>query len=287
MAQIQNFRDAFKINQNADLQIIEVAVDSIYGADKIASEHLGEIEPINNQEGFRIYSFINLLGRIFEHSQAMLVAAATGSPAGAEALARVVVEGSVNLIYLATLGDVTALIKFYRSWTGEHDRKLTEWKQKVQAEKDPGKILAMIEERRKVVSALEGYIKQVEGWSPLETEKAEWPKALFKRFEAIGRETDYFESYHRLSGASHLTGEDTLTWLISLNMPIEVRHKLGKEAWAYSIMMTRMASIFFVDAVAACVIAYGRRDNDDLKKYKCALGDAIHEIARQAGVPFI
>jgi len=48
-----------------------------------------------------------------------------------------------------------------------------------------------------------------------------------------------------------------------------------------------MASIFFVDAVAACVIAYGRRDNDDLKKYKCALGDAIHEIARQAGVPFI
>jgi hypothetical protein len=76
--------------------------------------------------GFRIHSLLNLRGRTFEHAQAMLVAMATGSPASAEALARIVVESSVSVMYLAAKGDAGTIIRFFRTWLTEHDRKLTE-----------------------------------------------------------------------------------------------------------------------------------------------------------------
>lgn len=287
MTYVPKFRRAFKIDPKADLREIAVAVDAIHDAEKIAIDFLGNLDPEDQSAGFRIHALINLLGRVFEHTQAMLVAIATGSPSSAEALARIVVEGSVNVMYLAALGNSGTLLRFFRSWLGEHDRKLSEWKQKIQGEEFAERVSAMIEARRQVVGTLEGYLRAVESQCAIDGSSpgAEWPKSLFKRFEALGRETDYYESYHRLSGASHLTGEDTVTWLISLSLPAEQCQRIGKEAWAYSIMMTRIASTFFVDAVAACVIAHGRTNNDDLQGCKCALGQAVSQIARAAGVP--
>lgn len=286
MSYVSAFRRAFKIDHEADLRNVAVAVDSIYAADRIATSFLGDIDPINNSAGFRIHVLLNLLGRVFEHAQAMLVSLGTGSPASAEALGRIVVEGSVNIMYLATLGDSGTLIQFFRLWLVEHERKLAEWQQRVQAEEHATAVLAMIEERRQLVTSLQEFVSQNELECAIESSaSAAWPKSLYKRFEALQRETDYYTSYHRLSGVSHMTGEDTLTWLMSLNVPHEMRQRLGKEAWGYSIMMTRISSTFYVDAVAACVISYGRSVNDDLLGCKHALERAVHEIAREAGVP--
>ncbi len=286
MSYVPAFRKAFKLDQKADLRNVVVAVDSVYAADRIATSFLGNIEPIDNSSGFRIHVLLNLLGRIFEHAQAMLVSLATGSPASAEALGRIVVEGSVNVMYLASLGNSGTLIQFFRSWLIEHERKLTEWQQRVQVEERAAVVLAMIEERRQLVAALQDFVSQNEVQCDIDgSDGAEWPKSLFKRFEALERESDYYTSYHRLSGASHITGEDTLSWLMALNMPSEMRQRLSKEAWSYSIMMVRISCIFFVDAVSACVISYGRSDNDDLLTCKQALERAIHEIACEAGVP--
>lgn len=287
MTHVPAFRKTFKIDKKADLRNVSVAVDAIYTANEIAFSYLGDIEPKDNNAGFRIHSLLNLLGRIFEHAQAMLVSLSTGSPASSEALARIVVEGSINVMYLATFGDSGTLIQFFRSWLGEHDRKLTEWQQKIQGEEHAAKVSTMIDARRQLVTALQEFVSQNEIQCGINVSgsSAEWPKSLFKRFEALGRETDYYTSYHRLSGASHITGEDTLTWLMSLSMPDELRHRVGKEAWGYSIMMTRISSSFFVDAVAASVISHGRPLNDDLLECKRALEKAVHEIAQEAGVP--
>jgi hypothetical protein len=287
MKHVPKFRKSFKIDAKADLSEVAVAVDAIYEADRIATAYLGDIDPKDDSAGFRIHSLLNLLGRIFEHAQAMLVAVATGSPASAEALGRIVVEGSMNVMYLAALGDSGTLIRFFRSWLSEHNRKLTEWKEKIQGEAYADRVSAMIEERRGVVVGLESYLNLVEAQCSIDiaAASAEWPKSLFRRFEALGRETDYYESYHRLSGASHITGEDTLAWLVALNVPVEQRHRMGGEAWAYSIMMTRIACQFFVEAAASCAIAYGRPNNDDLQSCRRALGEAAHSIACKAGVP--
>jgi len=289
MTYVPAFRKAFKIDKKADLRSAAVAVDAIYKADEIAFSYLGNIDPEDNSTGFRIHVLINLLARNFEHAQAMLVSVSTGSPASAEALGRIVVEGSVNVMYLATLGDSGTIIQFFRSWLHEHDKRLTDWKRKVQGQEYASRVSAMIEERRKLVTGLHNFVEQIETQCGINahTSATEWPKSLLKRFESLGRETDYFESYHRLSGASHITGEDTLHWLLAQNMPNEVRQQMGNEAWAYSIMMTQISCMFFVDAVAACVIAHGRSTNNDLQDCKNALGKAINEIARDAGVPLL
>lgn len=289
MTYVPSFRKTFKIDRKADLSKVAVAIDAIYTANEIANSYLGDIDPKDSSTGFRIHSLLNLLGRVFEHSQAMLVSLSTGSPASSEALARIVVEGSVNIMYLATLGDSGTLLQFFRSWLGEHDRKLTEWKLKIQGEENTASVSAMIEERRQLVTALQDFVSQNEIQCSIDTSASstEWPKSLFKRFEALGRETDYYTSYHRLSGASHITGEDTIMWLMSLNMPDKLRHRVGKEAWGYSNMMVKISSTFFVDAVAACVISHGRSKNDDLLDCKRALEKAAHEIAHEAGVPLL
>jgi len=287
MTHVSKFRNAFNIDPNADLSLVEVAVDAIYGAENIGFDFLANLELNDQIDDFRKYALINLLNRVFKHAQAMLVAIATNSPASAEALARIVVEGSVNIMYLAAVGESGTLLQFFRSWLGEHDRKLSAWKQKVQGEEFAGRILPMIEARRQVVHTLESYLKKVESLCSADTSAicAEWPKSLFKRFEALGLETDYYESYHRLSGASHITGEDTVTWLLSLNMPIELRQQMELEAWVYSIMMSRVASSFFVQAVASCVIVHGRKNNEDLLECRSSLSKSIEQIASAAGVP--
>ena len=145
----------------------------------------------------------------------------------------------------------------------------------------------MIEERRKVITVLDEFVNEIETQCSVDTSNPEsdWPKSLYKRFETLGRETDYYESYHRLSGASHITGEDTLMWLMFMHASPEHKIKAGKEAWAYSIMMTRIASMFFVDTAFSCVKAYGRENNKDLYQCKLELQLAVRKIARQAGVP--
>jgi len=68
-------------------------------------------------------------------------------------------------------------------------------------------------------------------------------------------------------------------------MPNDQCHRMDVEAWAYSVMMTRIACTSFVGAAASCAIAYGRQNNDDLQSCRRALGEAVHSIALKAGVP--
>jgi hypothetical protein len=287
VAYLPAFRKSFRLDPKADLRDVAVAVEAIYLANEIAMSYLGDIDPQENSTGFRIHSLLNLLGRVFEHAQAMLVALATRSPASSEALARIVVEGSVNVTYLAAKGNAATLMRFFRAWLGEHERKLSEWKTEIASEPYAARVTSMIEERQQLVLGLTIYLDGVEEHCSLKDVQnvPDWPKSLFRRFEALGRQTDYYESYHRLSGSSHMSGEDTLTWLLALDLPAEKRHELAVEAWAYSTMMTRIACTFFIDAVASSVIAYGRPENADLRACKDSLAKAVGEIAKQAGVP--
>ena len=285
---ISKFRKRFRIDSRADLRDVAIAVDAIYKAFTVASEYLENIEPGSDSRlGYRLHTLLNLLGRVFEHAQGMLVALATGSPSSSEALGRIVVEGSVNLAYLAAQGGTGTIIRFFRDWLQEHRKRLAAWKTEVQGKPYAARVLSMISEREQMVDGLVAYVDAVETQLGLQgsADGADWPKSLFARFEALGRQSDYYESYHRLSGASHLTAEDTLTWLVSLEMPDEKKQKVGVEAWAYSTMMTRIAATFFIDAAAACVIAHGRTENDDLMACKLSLTKAVMEISKKAGVP--
>ena len=287
MKHVAEFRKAFKIAPKVDLRDVAVAIEATYKANEISSNFLANYDSPDPNTGLRVHCLLNLLGRVFEHVQAMLVALATGSPASSEALGRTVVEGSINIQYLAEKGDTATLIFFLRSWLKEHERKLSEWRQKIQGEPYESVVSEMIRQRQGTLDSLVWFVNAMETdcFPNGVPSNSTWPKSLFKRFEALGRETDYYESYHRLSGASHITGEDTIGWLASLQASDELRYRFAKEAWAYSTMMSRIACAFFVDAARSCVEVYGRNENQEFVAFKNDLAKSVQDIAKEAGVP--
>lgn len=284
MSHIHNFTESHGISDKADLGLIKVAIECVSEVNDIVCEFISNIDNKTNKDGFVLHSHLNILSRIFEQTEGMLVCVCTRCPTSSEALARVVVESSINLMFMVAHGNEQTLIGFLDTWLIEHKRKLNEWKKKMDGHIC---VVAMIEERLSLINNLEIHLNQMVTNCNIERKphRDVWPKSLFKRFSALNRETDYYSSYHRLSGSSHLSGEDTLSWLIALNMDDEYKYTLAKEAVSYSIMMSRISSLFYIDAAMACAIFHGCKDLDRMKNLKNKLIKAVSDIAKEAGVP--
>ena len=113
-----------------------------------------------------------------------------------------------------------------------------------------------------------------------------WPKSLFQRFQGVNREHDYYTSYHRLSSASHLAAEDTLNWLLGIGLGNpKMLKNLAIEAVSYSVMMSRIAVTFFVDAAIFCCIGHHRLEVEPFSEIKLKLQESIAEVEVSAGVP--
>lgn len=287
MKHLQNFRKKYQLSPKADLSSVSVAVESLCEANDIAYEFLANIDPKDSKEGFVIHTHLNILGRIFEQTMGMLVCIATQCFTSSEAVSRVVVEGSINLIYMASKGNESTLIGFIDSWLIEHKKKLEELKSNMHGKNYEVSVNSMIDERLQLMGMFENLVNGIVSQCGItrKPHREVWPKSLFDRFSTLGRETDYYESYHRLSGSSHLSGEDTLIWHMTLDASLEQKIKVGKEAVAYSTMMSRIASTFFIDAATACSLYHGHKSPAEFEKLKNDLIKSIAEIAKAAGVP--
>jgi len=283
---VSEFRKAFKIDKKTDLSGLVVMIDAIYNAMEFGHNAMWKPDWPTPEVGFRVQSLTNLLARTFEHAQAMVVATATGSPASSEVLGRTVIEASVNVMYLVEKGDGGTLLNFMHTWLAEHTKKLTDWRSHIEQTSPSSDLVGRIDSRKDMLDSLRDYLAGVEIHCDLQAARANspWPKQLLQRFQALGLDDEYFEYYHRLSGACHLTSEDTISYLISLEESDEFKVRLAKEAWAYSKMMTMFACLFFVNAASACARVFGESSsslNDDRMK----LVRQIMDMAPAAGVP--
>jgi len=98
MSHLQHFRKYYRLSPQADLSSVSIAIESTCEANDIAFNFIGNIENKINADGLAVHSHLNIIGRIFEQAQGMLVCIATRCPTSSEAIARVVIEGSVNLM---------------------------------------------------------------------------------------------------------------------------------------------------------------------------------------------
>jgi len=292
MSYISDFRKFHCIDKKANLSSIQSALEGVSEANRISSDYLSSIKPVSDSEHFQVLAYTNLIGRIYEQVEGMLVSIATNCPTSSEALGRVVIEGSINLTYMAMLGDERTLFAFFSAWVKEHQRKLDEWSESIKSKPYCEKVQPMIDERMAVLNIYNDFVRQ--GITQFDVNEQDfreiWPKSIYKRFEAVGKEQSYYENYHRLSGSSHITAEDTISWLLSLNFDDYQRVKLAEEALAYSIMMARLSSLFFIDAVAASCIHFGMRDGVELERMtelKSNITKSVQEIAKAAGVPLV
>ena len=201
MSYIDDFKKSSNLSPSADLSAVLIALEAVYEANKISENFIGNIDNKTNKDGLVVHSHLNILGRIFEQTQGMLVCISTNCPTSAEAIARVVVEGSINLIYMSERGSAATLIGFFDSWLSEHKRKLQEWKEASLGKEYENYVSPMITERLDLVLSYEAYLNIIVSSCNIERKphREVWPKSLFERFRELGRENDYYESYHRLS----------------------------------------------------------------------------------------
>ncbi|OLF75199.1 hypothetical protein AWH60_11295 [Pseudoalteromonas haloplanktis] len=292
MNHLSKFRKKHLIDKKANLSEIQTSLEGVAEANELAIDYISKIEAKDNAEHFQILAYTNLIGRIYEQAEGMLATIAIKCPTSSEALGRVVIEGAINLTYMAMFGDEKTLLAFFSSWVMEHRRKLDEWSENIKNKEYSEQVQPMIDERLAVLDIYNDFVEQ--GVSQFDADKDDfrsiWPKSIYKRFEAVGKVESYYENYHRLSGSSHITAEDTISWLLSLNLDDQQKVKLSEEAWAYSIMMARLSSLFFIDAIAASCIHFGMSSGLELERMtelKINISKSVQDIAKSAGVPII
>jgi hypothetical protein len=289
MKHISEFRKNKGLDRKLNLSAIKVALESAAEANSMAYNYIAYIDNETEKDAFIVHTHLNLIGRIYEQVEGMLTCVATQSYTSAEALARVVQESSINLMYMA-MHDERTITAFMAKWYDEHFGKLNEWKKKVADKEYASQVIPLIDGRITGISHYAEYIELAKSnFSVMESEYNDlWPKKLFKRFEALGEVEAYFSIYHRLSGSSHMTAEDTILHMMTLQWTVEARQLIAFEACSYSVMMSRIVIDTFVDVVAFCCIRHGMTNEDSLNKFKdikSKLATAIQEISKDAGIP--
>lgn len=290
MKHISKFRKKKGLDKKFNFTSIQVALESAAEANELSFDYIANIDNKTEKDGFIVHTHLNLLGRIYEQIEGMLICIATNSFTSAEALGRVVQEASINLMYMAMFGDERTITAFMAKWYDEHMRKLDDWKKEISGKEYEEQILPLIDGRIRSLSPYKEYVELAKtNFSVQPNEYNDlWWNSLFKRYEALGKVEDYFSIYHRLSGASHMTAEDTISFMMSLQMPIEARQLIAFEACSYSVMMSRIVVSSFVDAAAFCCIRHGLDDKAKLDRFlelKNNISKSVQEIAQDAGIP--
>ncbi|HDH1550103.1 TPA: DUF5677 domain-containing protein [Enterobacter roggenkampii] len=290
MNHLTEFRKKCGFDKNINLSSIQVALECATEANKLSFNHIAYIDNQTEKDAFIVHSHLNLIGRIFEQIEGMLCCVATQCFPSAEALARVVQESSINLMYMSLHGDERTITAYMAKWYDEHTRKLNEWKKEVSTKEYAAQVIPLIDKRIAAISTYSDYVELAKtnfSVTPREYNDLWW-NSLFKRFETLGKACDYFSIYHRLSGSSHMTAEDTILHMMTLQLPPEARYLIAFEACSYSVMMSRIVTSTFVEAVTFCCIRHNMIEEESLSKFKVLLSrlnDATKEIAKDAGVP--
>jgi hypothetical protein len=248
--------------------------------------------------GIALRALENLSDRIYEQAAGMLVCLGTGSAAAAETIARTVMEGAFNLLYIVSENHEARLFAYFHQFLREHDRKLEDWHQLEAAhgQRSPGRniILAGIEEQRSAHRSMSEFVKSLGeglGFLQLEELSKHWPSSLYKRCEQIDLSGQYLTSYHRLSASSHINAEETIRWLMGFyfdarNGNSDISKRLAIETVSNSAMMTRIAVLHYIRASAAtCLALNSPFDLAPIKRAYSDLESSIEAIAEDAGCP--
>ena len=290
MNYLAEFRKKKGLDKRTNLSNIQTALECAAEANKLSFDFIAYIDNKTEKDGFIVHTHLNLIGRIYEQIEGMLVCIATQCFTSAEALARVVQESSINLMYMALHGDERTITAYMAKWHDEHIRKLNEWKTEVSGKEYASQITPLIDERIRAISTYAEYIELAKtNFSVDSSDYSDlWWNSLFKRFEKLGKAGDYFSIYHRLSGSSHMTAEDTILHMMTLQYPLAARQLIAYEACSYSVMMSRIVTKSFVEAVTYCCIRHNMIEEENLNKFKSLLSrlwESAKEISNDAGVP--
>ena len=248
--------------------------------------------------GLVVRTFENISDRLYEQAAGMLVCLGIGSSGAAETLARTVIEGALNLCFIAAADHEARLLAFFQQFLQEHRRQLVEWQDhviKAAATPASGRTSPLLSDITRTLSAhdqMSEFVRKLArgfGFEKLVEMSKYWPRSFHKRCEQIGKSSDYLTSYHRLSASTHLNAEETLRWVLGFYVTgtgrdPECQRKLGAETVFFAAMMTRIAVKHYIEAnEATCRALNAAFDSTALQNLLTDLSASIEAVALAAG----
>lgn len=290
MTELFNFIKYHSLSSDAKTDRIDVAISIFKPFYNTVMDYMSSYVPSSKREELLVTVYSNMIGRLDEHVSGMLVCLATKNAPSAEALARTVLEVSVNLLFMLQGDREKAFLGYCDAWFSSHERQLNQWLENEKKMEKPSGNIPKIESRKEMLDGQRMFIDQMVLALNMNREKNyrdAYPKSLFKRFERLGKEDEYFTSYHRLSNSSHILAEDTISWLLGVMMgDREKQLKMGQEAMAYSQMMCLIVLVTAIEAIGVFAIAHNFLDCASLvQECRRKLIIEVEKLSSHAGVP--
>lgn len=292
MSAVDSFRKKHGISSSESLMCIKAAIES---ADRTRQIVVDAHQSSNHQSSeHELLSLIhvNLLCRIFDQIDGMLLCISGGIGQSSEALARVVVESAVTTKLVFSHKDVTILlIGYLDAWHIEHEKQIKTWKSLHDPTDHGGLLHARINSRLDWIQEQSEFIDAISETFCVNRNSArnEWKKygKLISRFEALGRKPDYYSVYHRLSASSHHNAEETVSWLRGfLEHGAVGQSAIERESFSYSVMMAHIATTYVLEAAMIHCAIHLRYDYiDEIKRCISGIENVVSVISESAGVP--
>ncbi|MBK1719316.1 DUF5677 domain-containing protein [Thiocystis violacea] len=287
MDSISQFCAAHSLDASGDYSNIVIPLSATTECHDLVSRVLCDAIGDSPKQNVLAIAYGNIVGRIHEHAEAMLVCIATNAYASAEVLARTVLESSVNLSFKVKHDLEAPLIAYFKRWLSSHRQTLTDWKKHETQLGDPDGTKRIVEARLEWLANLETFLDSLIKELSLDNGASPhlWPRKIFKRFEDVGQQSTYYTSYHRLSSASHALAEDTLLYLQAFTRSdAKALQELGVVAISYSVMMSYIATISVTQAFESLAQFYQPNlERNCFHMHRTQLENEISSIAAAAG----
>jgi len=289
MSELSNFIKYHTLSSSAKIDRIDVAISTFQPFYETVMDYIRSYDPPSKRDELLVAVYSNMIGRLHEHISGMFVCLATKNAPSAEALARTVLEVSVNLLFMLQNDREKAFLGYCDAWFTSHERQLNQWLEYEVKSNEKTDNISKIKSRMEMLEHQKIIIDQLV--STLNMNRAKnyrdvYPKSLFKRFESLGKEDEYFTSYHRLSNSSHLLAEDTISWLLGImHGDRENLFEMGREAMAYSQMMSLIVLVTAIEAIGVFAIAHNFLDCAALvQECRSKLITEVENLSSHAGV---
>jgi len=248
---INEYEDFYQINFRKNWENAEVCIVALTNLRKELEQTLSNLSESDFEKYPSIGIIYQLTERVFEHIMGGISCISTKNHASSEVLSRTAIEASVNIIFMLTDSTDNKVCAWLTKHITEDLQHIIEWEESLDQNNshELDIHLPRITVRKELNTFKTEFVETLisEIASVIDIDQSyRWPSKILKKFKDIGEEIIYHTVYTRLSAQTHLTAEDTISYMVAkIYSNEENQAKMGLETIAFSEFMLIYSIVFY------------------------------------------
>jgi hypothetical protein len=211
---LKNHNVEFDVENNEDNQLI-------YWLTKLGTKLNKNIEEkdlgrLSSEEPTWVI-LLSMLHRVFENTEGVIISYFTGCWSSVEILARVVMESSVNVMYVLDCNKSDRLTQYLNYYFNECEKRINKYLNEIDSIPDSEKtdFFQAAERSRKILKERKKYLFKILKTDNIHsnTDKSSWLNA-YDRFKYFNLQVDYRQYYSTLSSQVHNDAESLIDYIL-------------------------------------------------------------------------